>query len=224
MILIILPVLLIAAGAAFFFLRIRPMMQAKNQAETEEASGAASDGAAEDEAEAAAEDGSEEEGAEEEAPDGEDEESGSDGAAASDGAAPSGGGGGIRVEQAVTTGEAVSYFRSLSPSSLGLEGDNMDSYEILPSEGMIMVDGLMCTEITVYNNTGRAGTNDILGKYLMTRSGVRRVFKLNEWEKTVEEISIAMAPPEVQAAAAEADAAEAEGAEAPDSNDAPEKP
>lgn len=47
----------------------------------------------------------------------------------------------------------------------------MDQYEVLPMDGTEMVDGKPAIRLHVYNDNNVAGSNDIMGMYLMTIDG-----------------------------------------------------
>ena len=88
----------------------------------------------------------------------------------------------------MTVSDVVSYFKGLSPSVLGLEGESMDDYDVYPMEGLIRVNGAEVAEVSVYSD--ESGANQILGTYLVTRSGVRKVYRFNPWTKEVEELDL----------------------------------
>ena len=102
------------------------------------------------------------------------------------------------VEMAVsmTRGEALDYFRSMPPSALGLSGESMDEYDIFPSENLVTVDGVPCREFRVYSLSGRAGTNDVQGLYLLTQSGARKLYRLDRSTNSVTEIKWSPPKPE----------------------------
>lgn len=91
--------------------------------------------------------------------------------------------------QEVTRGEAVEYIKSLSPSVLGLEGESMEEYGVYPGERVVLVEDIPCTEVDVYAITA-AGTNDIQGRYLLTKTGPRRLFRLDTFTKQVTELPL----------------------------------
>ncbi len=87
----------------------------------------------------------------------------------------------------MTMSESVDYIHTLSPKQLGLEGDSMDDFEMLPSEGLILVDGEPCTEIMVYRRDPKTGTNVFQGSYLLDRSG-SRLYRLDRDSNAVTEL------------------------------------
>ncbi len=90
-------------------------------------------------------------------------------------------------ESILTMSESVDYMHTLSPGQLGLEGDSMDDYEMLPSEGLILVDGEPCTEIMVYRRDPKTGTNVFQGSYLLDRSG-SSLYRLDRDSNAVTEL------------------------------------
>lgn len=90
-------------------------------------------------------------------------------------------------ENILTMSESVDYMQTLTPGQLGLEGDSMDDYEMLPSEGLILVDGEPCTEIMVYRRDPKTGTNVFQGSYLLDRSG-SSLYRLDRDNNAVTEL------------------------------------
>jgi len=86
--------------------------------------------------------------------------------------------------ESMTMVESISYMEALAPKSLGLEGNSMDEYEVLPVVGTVLVDGVPCTEVYVYRQDERTGTNVFQGSYLLDRSG-NALYELNRDEGTV---------------------------------------
>ena len=83
----------------------------------------------------------------------------------------------------MTTQEIGVFIESLSPSVLGLEGEDMSAYDVFPSEGVSYMrdpetgQNLTCSRIQIFSKGEVSGTNDIEGVYLLTRGGVRRLFR-----------------------------------------------
>ncbi len=90
----------------------------------------------------------------------------------------------------LTVSQAVNYMMTLPPSLLGLEGASMNEYDIYPGGAVVSVDGMACTELSVYMKSDAAGTNDIKGTFLLSRGSMRRLFKLNRLTKEVTEIAL----------------------------------
>ncbi len=95
----------------------------------------------------------------------------------------------VDIVVSMTTSESISYFRSLPPEALGLPGESMDEYDIFASEHLILVDDVPCKEFHVYSISGRAGTNNVEGLYLLTQRGARKIYKLDEATNTVTELN-----------------------------------
>lgn len=69
----------------------------------------------------------------------------------------------------LTLDEAIQFFESLSPATLGLSGTSMSDYEIYPDEGLVMVDNEPCIPVKVYGGTERR----FAGSYLLSLDGSR---------------------------------------------------
>ncbi len=78
-----------------------------------------------------------------------------------------------------TVPESVDYIRTLPPAKLGLEGDSMDAYEIIPEGNVVLVDGVQCTEMFVYRVDEETGTNCFMGSYLLSRAD-NRLYSLDQ--------------------------------------------
>ena len=64
--------------------------------------------------------------------------------------------------------EQVDYIKSMTPAELGLPGDSMANYHVLPAEGIVMVDDISCRRISVYSSDDKDASNTILGTYLVS--------------------------------------------------------
>jgi len=95
----------------------------------------------------------------------------------------------------ISVSQAVNYVMTLPPSLLGLPGTVMNEYNIYPGGAVVRVDGMACTELSVYSKNDSAGTNDIVGSYLLSRGETRRLFKLDKLTKQVTEIPLPDAEP-----------------------------
>jgi len=89
--------------------------------------------------------------------------------------------------ESMTVAESIDYIEAMTPKSLGLEGNIMEEYEVLPMAGTVLVDGLPCTEVDVYRQDDRTGTNVFQGSYLLDRSG-RALYELDRDNGTVQPI------------------------------------
>jgi len=77
-----------------------------------------------------------------------------------------------------TLPEQVEYFRTMSPSELGLTGSTMEDYHIFPTEGLVEVDDITCRQINVYTDENTDGGHAIVGTYLLSLDE-QHLFKLN---------------------------------------------
>ena len=75
------------------------------------------------------------------------------------------------AQHSVSQRSARKCLEAMSPAELGLPGESMDQYEVLPMDGTEMVDGKPAIRLHVYNDHNVAGSNDIMGMYLMTIDG-----------------------------------------------------
>ena len=69
---------------------------------------------------------------------------------------------------ATTIADQVDYLKSLTPAELGLSGATMADYDVLPAEGVVMVDDISCRRISVYTSDDKDASNTILGTYLIS--------------------------------------------------------
>lgn len=75
------------------------------------------------------------------------------------------------AQHPVTQRGAAQILKRLDPALLGLPGQSMEGYEVIPMDGTEMVDGLTAIRMHVYSNDNASGTNDFMGSYLMTLDG-----------------------------------------------------
>ncbi|MBQ9413093.1 MAG: hypothetical protein IJU29_08375 [Oscillospiraceae bacterium] len=94
------------------------------------------------------------------------------------------------IQTNMTTADIVTYMNGLSPEVLGLEGTDMTAYEVYPSEGVTLVDGLTCSRVQVYSRGEQSGTNDVEGVYYITRSGARRLYRYDVETGLVTEVEL----------------------------------
>ncbi len=113
----------------------------------------------------------------------------------------------------MSVSQAVNYMMTLPPSLLGLEGSSMTEYDIYPGGAVVRVDGMACTEMSVYSKSDTAGTNNIVSTYLLSRGEIRHLFKLDKVTKQVTEIPLPDAEP------APEDSGEGDGEDAEDSGE-----
>lgn len=87
------------------------------------------------------------------------------------------------AESILTLGQTVDYVRALRPSDLGLEGESMSEYHLIPMQGNPLVDGEVCRHLNIYQENPSAGTNEIVGNYLV---GINKIYKLDPISHSVE--------------------------------------
>lgn len=74
------------------------------------------------------------------------------------------------AQHPVTQRGAMQILEGMSPAELGLPGDSMDAYEIIPMDGTELVNDMTAIRMHVYGSSS-SGANDFLGSYLMTIDG-----------------------------------------------------
>lgn len=74
----------------------------------------------------------------------------------------------IHPVEPMTMNEAISYFRQMKPSEIGLQGETMSSYQIFPVDGIVFVDNHACIKFSIYNTTDPQLTGQVQGIYFMT--------------------------------------------------------
>jgi len=74
------------------------------------------------------------------------------------------------AQHPVTQRGAMQILEGMTPAELGLPGDSMEAYEIIPMDGTEMVNDLTAIRMHVYGSSS-SGANDFLGSYLMTIDG-----------------------------------------------------
>ena len=79
--------------------------------------------------------------------------------------------------EVVTILGAQDRLKSMSPAELGLPGESMDEYEVMPRNGMEMVDGVACIRLYVYEDSSRGGS-EFMGSYLMSVDG-RHLYRVD---------------------------------------------
>lgn len=72
--------------------------------------------------------------------------------------------------------EQVDYFTTLDPAKLGLDGSDMSAYTVYPQQGRVLVDGISCREIMVYQEDARSGENVYMGTYFLS-SDLENMYK-----------------------------------------------
>ena len=72
------------------------------------------------------------------------------------------------AQHPVTQRGAVQQLEKLSPAQLGLPGESMDLYEVIPMDATKMVNGEPCIWMHVYSDKNVPNSNEFMGSYLMT--------------------------------------------------------
>lgn len=75
----------------------------------------------------------------------------------------------------------LSDLEALHPSKLGLPGDSMEDYELMPQEGSVRIGGASCMRVNIYD-----ADNQIAGSYFLSSNG--HLYKLDENENAVVEL------------------------------------
>jgi len=68
----------------------------------------------------------------------------------------------------VTQRGAVKQLEKLKPADLGLPGDSMDLYEVIPMDASELVNDEPCIRMHVYNDHNAAGSHDFVACYLLS--------------------------------------------------------
>ena len=78
---------------------------------------------------------------------------------------------------------SVSDLRALHPSALGLPGESMDVYELMPQEGSVLIEGSPCMRVNIYDQDGQ-----IAGNYFLSADG--RAYVLDVLNNRVRELEL----------------------------------
>jgi len=74
----------------------------------------------------------------------------------------------LPAKHPVTQRGAAKQLEKLNPADLGLPGDSMDLYEVIPMDASELVNGEPCIRMHVYNDHNAAGSHDFVACYLMS--------------------------------------------------------
>lgn len=83
--------------------------------------------------------------------------------------------------------QAQDYIESLPPSMLGLSGESMDAYQVMPLDGVVIVDGVACTRINVYDENNVQQSSEFMGSYLVSIDGAH-LYRLNPHTDEIEKL------------------------------------
>lgn len=87
----------------------------------------------------------------------------------------------------MTIRDAVEYLQRQSPDRLGLEeGSSMSDYVIYPKLGTVLVDGIACLELDLFQRNA-ADTLDIVASYLVS-GDQQNLFRLDRTTASVEQL------------------------------------
>lgn len=78
----------------------------------------------------------------------------------------------VSAPHQVTQRGAVQILETMSPAELGLPGDSMDHYEVLPMDSTELVNDQPCIRLHVYNDNNVPNSNEFMGSYLMSIDGM----------------------------------------------------
>lgn len=78
---------------------------------------------------------------------------------------------------------SLADLEAMHPSQLGLPGDSMDAYELMPQEGSVRIAGSVCARVNIYNRS----SGQIAGSFFMSSEG--KLYKLEEDVNAVVELS-----------------------------------
>ncbi len=77
--------------------------------------------------------------------------------------------------------KGLSDLKSIHPSKLGLPGESMDAYELIPQEGSVRIAGSICVRVNIYGEG-----NQFAGSYFLSNDG--KLYKLDESVNKVVEL------------------------------------
>ena len=76
----------------------------------------------------------------------------------------------------------LSDLEAIHPSKLGLPGETMESYRLIPQEGSVRIAGSVCMRVNVYSKNGQHA-----GSYFLYSDG--KLYQLDEAANAVVELS-----------------------------------
>lgn len=91
------------------------------------------------------------------------------------------------LRPALSAGEVLDYFNSVSPSLLGLPGSSMEEYDVYLQDGSVLIDNYPCVRVNAYQVDSQTGTNEIAGNYFISLDG-QHVYRLDVASDSVEEL------------------------------------
>ena len=82
---------------------------------------------------------------------------------------------------AAATRRGLSDLKAIHPSKLGLPGESMEAYEMIPQEGAVRIAGSVCMRVNIYGEG-----NQFAGSYFLSNDG--KLYKLDEAANAVVEL------------------------------------
>ncbi len=79
----------------------------------------------------------------------------------------------------MTLTQAIDFMYESDPARLGLSGESMEEYDIMPMDGAVLVGTVPCQRMNVYGKDPKTGTNIIAGQYLLSGDG-RYLYRVGE--------------------------------------------
>ena len=80
-----------------------------------------------------------------------------------------------------STRRGLSDLEAIHPSKLGLPGETMEGYEMIPQEGSVRIAGSVCMRVNIYGQG-----NQFAGSYFLSNDG--KLYKLDEAANAVVEL------------------------------------
>lgn len=82
---------------------------------------------------------------------------------------------------AASTRRGLADLKTIHPSKLGLPGESMDAYDLIPQEGSVRIAGSVCMRVNIYGEGNR-----FAGSYFLSTDG--KLYKLDEAANAVVEL------------------------------------
>lgn len=79
----------------------------------------------------------------------------------------------------MTLNQAIDFMYESDPAALGLSGESMAEYDIMPMDGAVLVGTTPCQRMNVYKRDSTTGTYVIAGQYLLSGDG-RYLYHIGE--------------------------------------------
>lgn len=79
----------------------------------------------------------------------------------------------------MTLNQAIDFMYESDPAALGLSGESMAEYDIMPMDGAVLVGTTPCQRMNVYRKDPQNGSYSIAGQYLLSGDG-RYLYRVGE--------------------------------------------